>query len=124
VETFPPSDSHVFPAYILPALSKFSSEEPEDLVREAYAENLALLAETAKRFLETSQSFKQSADLNSSDKDMLVSESFDAELAEIQEAFYEIVVEMLTKGVSTAVRRTLLLVRIFEVKSSHSAFRI
>lgn len=123
VETFPPSDSHVFPAYILPTLSKFSSEEPEELVREAYAENLALLAETAKRFLETSQVsnvsysssyffkfFKQSAEvMSSSDKDLLsYQESYDAELSEIQEAFYEIVVEMLTKDQSTAVRRTLL----------------
>lgn len=55
VETFPPSDSHVFPAYILPALSRFSNNEPEELVREAYAENLARLAETARRFLEASQ---------------------------------------------------------------------
>src|SRR5689334_10026090 len=47
--------------------------------------------------------------MSSSDKDLLsYQESYDAELAEIQEAFYEIVVEMLTKDQSTAVRRTLL----------------
>ena len=99
----------MFPAYILPALSKFASEEPEELVREAYAENLALLAEAAKRFLETSQFFKQNSDISTSDKDQLsYQESYDAELTEIQEAFYEVVVEMLTKDTSTAVRRTLL----------------
>jgi phosphoinositide-3-kinase regulatory subunit 4 len=57
VDSFQPSDSHVFPAYILPAVSKFSSEEtePEELVRESFAECVALLAETAKKFLEISQ---------------------------------------------------------------------
>jgi hypothetical protein len=35
-------------------------------------------------------------------------ESYDAELAEIQDAFYEVVFDILTKDPSTAVRRTLL----------------
>lgn len=111
ISTFPPSDSHLFPAYILPALAKFSNEEPEELVREAYAECLARLAETAKRFLEFSQIFKQNAaEVTTTEKDSLSAyqASYDSELTEIQDIFYEIVVEMLTKDVSRAVKRTVL----------------
>lgn len=49
VQTFPPSDSHIFPEYILPALSHFPGEEAEEIVRVAFAGSLAQLAETAKR---------------------------------------------------------------------------
>ena len=54
VNNFPPSESNIFPEYIIPALSPFLQDQ-EDFVREVYAENLAQLAETAKRFLEKTQ---------------------------------------------------------------------
>lgn len=54
VNNFPPSESNIFPEYIIPALSPFL-QDPEDFVREVYAENLAQLAETSKRFLEKTQ---------------------------------------------------------------------
>lgn len=50
MRTFPPSDSHIFPEYILPALSHFPGEETEEIVRVAFTGSLAQLAETAKRF--------------------------------------------------------------------------
>lgn len=55
--SFPPSDSHIFPAYLLPALQRFCSQdlEHEQLVREAFAENIARLADVARKFLEASQ---------------------------------------------------------------------
>ena len=54
ITEFGPSDSHIFPEYILPALVEFHTAK-EEIVREAFAENLAQLAEIARRFLETSQ---------------------------------------------------------------------
>jgi phosphoinositide-3-kinase regulatory subunit 4 len=54
VKSFPPSESNVFSEYILPALSPVL-RDPDEWVRVVYAENLALLAEIAKKFLEISQ---------------------------------------------------------------------
>lgn len=59
IKTFPASDAHIFPEYLIPALSRYVSEEPDDLVKQAYAESLPKLAYTARRFLETSQLLKQ-----------------------------------------------------------------
>ncbi len=60
MEELTPGDSHIFPAYILPALQQFSLKETEESVRQSYAECLASLAETSKKFLEISQKFKKS----------------------------------------------------------------
>lgn len=106
VDSFPASDAHIFPAYILPALERFTSDEPVELVRIAYAENVAALARIAHRFLEMAQFFKQSSN---EDKDgSTYQESYDTELAEIQDAFYEVVVDLFTKDFSTPVKVTLL----------------
>lgn len=112
ITTFPPSDSHIFPAYILPSLARFSfaNEESEELVREAYAECLARLAETAKNYLEASQQYKQKTASNQTDKDVITAyqESYDLDLAEVQDAFHEIVMEMLGKDPSRVVRKAVL----------------
>lgn len=51
VKSIPRSDANVFPEYILPNLARITQDEAV-LVRVAYAENIAELAETALRFLE------------------------------------------------------------------------
>jgi phosphoinositide-3-kinase regulatory subunit 4 len=66
VRTFPASDAHIFPEYILPILNSVNEAEAEELVLQAYAESLPKLADTARRFLETSQFFKQKQPLKDS----------------------------------------------------------
>lgn len=80
-------------------------------MRVAFAESLSQLAETAKRFLEISQGFKQAEPER---KDAASTQAtFDKELASIQDMFYELVVEALTKDTSSVVKRTLLTVSIW-----------
>lgn len=50
----PRSDANIFPEYILPSLS-WLTQDQEVIVRIAYAENIASLAETALKFLEMAQ---------------------------------------------------------------------
>jgi len=54
VTKFPASDADLFPKYIFPTLQKLPTD-PEELVRIAFAESLASLAETSRRFLEIAQ---------------------------------------------------------------------
>ncbi|KAK3265006.1 hypothetical protein CYMTET_26290, partial [Cymbomonas tetramitiformis] len=58
IREFAPSDSKVFPEYILPSLS-LMPRDPEELVRTTYAHCLVTLACTAHRFLEQSQYMDQ-----------------------------------------------------------------
>lgn len=60
------------------------------------------------RFLEAAQFFKQSDAADQ--KNVAYQASYDKELINIQDMFYEIVIEMLTKDMSSVVRRTLLTV--------------
>ena len=55
VTAFPASDADIFPKYILPALEKMPKDS-EEIVRIAFAESIAGIAETSRRFLEISQS--------------------------------------------------------------------
>ena len=48
------SDAKIFPEYVLPSLS-WLTQNQEDIVSIAYAENIASLAETALKFLEMAQ---------------------------------------------------------------------
>ena len=48
------SDAKIFPEYVLPSLS-WLTQDQEVIVRIAYAENIASLAETALKFLEMAQ---------------------------------------------------------------------
>ena len=54
VRSVPCSDANVFAQYVLPSLS-WLSQDQEDIVRIAYAENIASLAERALKFLEMAQ---------------------------------------------------------------------
>eukprot|EP00903_Cladosiphon_okamuranus_P008555 g8210.t1 len=60
VTSFPPSDSNIFLLYIFPALQRLPSDS-SDLVRIAFAESLASLAETSRRFLETAYAMRRAA---------------------------------------------------------------
>ena len=54
VTKFAASDADLFPKYIFPTLQKLPTDS-EELVRIAFAESLASLAETSRRFLEIAQ---------------------------------------------------------------------
>ena len=54
VRSVPRSDANIFPEYVLPSLS-WLTQDQEVIVRIAYAENIASLAETALKFLEMAQ---------------------------------------------------------------------
>ena len=54
VKTLPKNEGNIFPEYILPALADFPDDR-EVIVRIAYAENIAPIAETALKFLEMAQ---------------------------------------------------------------------
>ncbi|KAK2148717.1 hypothetical protein LSH36_486g02011 [Paralvinella palmiformis] len=110
VKTVPLNDANTFPEYILPQLSNLTQDD-ETLVRVAYAENIAMLAETALRFLEIVQ-------LNSSAKECLGSESdtqtslqykasYDMELQALHEMIQQKVVTLLSDH-DNIVKETLL----------------
>ena len=54
VQMLPSNEGNIFPEYILPALANLPDDQ-EVLVRIAYAENIAPIAETALKFLEMAQ---------------------------------------------------------------------
>ena len=51
IEHFPPSDAQVFPQYIFKKVSHLIND-PALIVRVAFTESIAILAETALRFLD------------------------------------------------------------------------
>jgi phosphoinositide-3-kinase, regulatory subunit 4 len=57
VETFPPSDSKVFPQYLFKRVSHMITD-PSLIVRLAFARNIAVLAETSQRFLDISHAVR------------------------------------------------------------------
>lgn len=57
VESFPPSDSNVFPRYIFKKVAHLSTDSSL-VVRLAFARNLAVLAETSHRFLDISHAVR------------------------------------------------------------------
>ncbi|CAM9918451.1 unnamed protein product, partial [Phaeothamnion confervicola] len=60
VTVFPPSDADVFPLYVFPALQRLPTD-PEDVVRTAFAESLAALAEASRRFLDSMHAMRLQA---------------------------------------------------------------
>lgn len=54
IKSIPRSDANIFPEYILQSLA-WLTQDTEVIVRIAYAENIASLAETALKFLEMAQ---------------------------------------------------------------------
>jgi phosphoinositide-3-kinase, regulatory subunit 4 len=57
IESFPPSDSKVFPEYIFKRASHLMTD-PALVVRLAFADSVAILAETSQRFLDISQAVR------------------------------------------------------------------
>ena len=55
VSTFPPSDAAIFPRYVFKKVAHLITDASL-IVRVAFAENIALLAETARRFLDVGHS--------------------------------------------------------------------
>lgn len=73
VDHFPPSDANIFPKYILKRIQHLSTDS-SIMVRLAFIESMALLAETSLRFLDTchSQKLFESGDGNFSDNEQLL----------------------------------------------------
>ncbi|KAK6633048.1 hypothetical protein RUM43_012791 [Polyplax serrata] len=59
VKNVPSSDANIFPEYVLPGLAPLTTD-PVILVRSAYAQNIADLAEIALGYIESSQNSNQS----------------------------------------------------------------
>ncbi|RHZ45574.1 hypothetical protein Glove_669g16 [Diversispora epigaea] len=110
VETITPFNATIFPEYIMPKLRKFATD-PEILVRMTYAQCITTFAETALRFLELAQLFKQENSLNSTGNDTEIEgsyeASYDSNLHELQSIIQEQVTTLLIDSES-AVKRALL----------------
>jgi serine/threonine protein kinase/WD40 repeat protein len=120
------SDAHLFAEYVLPALSRFPKDSDE-IVRLAYAQCIAELAVSSKRFLDLAQLQRQvaaRAALNAmSDMNTLptspqsappsltdaasLDESYNVELSLLQDTVLKLVIDMLTVG-GSRVKRALL----------------
>ncbi|CAO3700820.1 unnamed protein product [Rhizopus microsporus] len=108
VESISPINARIFPEYILPSLRSFTTD-PDALVRSTYASCIALLAETALRFLEMTQFLKTDniylSDLESEDLDF--ESSYDSHLQELQSVIQEQTTLLLIDK-SSSVKRALL----------------
>lgn len=110
VTSFAASDAHIFPEYILPALSRIPSDRHE-FVQIAYAQSVGSLAQSTRRFLDI-KCYKQLSELQSGpERDtgntVKVEESYDAELGVLRQSFLKLVIDMLTLG-SSKVKRCVL----------------
>jgi len=116
VKTFPPSDASIFTDYILPVLHfalPNDNEEPDELILQAYAESLPRMAETARRFLETAQFFKQKQQKDNVTADnKSVQTNFQREIDELRQAFKEVVNLMLRADSPTSVKKAIISVRL------------
>ncbi|KAG8181600.1 hypothetical protein JTE90_017721 [Oedothorax gibbosus] len=110
IKSIPRSDINIFPEYILPNLSHIAHDEAV-IVRMAYAENIASLAETALRFLEMTQSDMEpdpdSTFINDDERNHHNKVSYDHELQALQELIQQSVTTLLSDPVN-AVKQTLL----------------
>ncbi|XP_054707486.1 phosphoinositide 3-kinase regulatory subunit 4-like [Uloborus diversus] len=110
IKSIPRSDSNIFPEYILPNLAHIAHDEAV-IVRMAYAENIASLAETALKFLEMTQSDMEpdpdSTFLNDDERTHHNKVSYDHELQALQELVQQSVTTLLSDP-ANAVKQTLL----------------
>jgi phosphoinositide-3-kinase regulatory subunit 4 len=132
IQTLTQADIDLFPEYILPALSRFQTD-PEELVRLAYAQNVAQLAETSRKFLDIAHLLKQTTDskiaaataaqnaLDGGSSSPVppvtpggrpasmvpFSGTYDSELSSLQTSVLKVVLAMLAEG-SSRVKRALL----------------
>ena len=112
VDSFPASDVHIFPEYIIPSIDHLSND-PELIVKESFAKNLAKLAEISKRFLEASQLLLQrqmtSEQFVNMTKDKYsYSSNYDSSLNEIHSIFSSIISQMFWKDCPSSVKSALL----------------
>ncbi|XP_032813676.2 phosphoinositide 3-kinase regulatory subunit 4 [Petromyzon marinus] len=110
VHSLPRNDANVFPEYILPGIAHLAQDDAT-VVRLAYAENIAVLAETALRYLEMVQLGQavQKEDIAADEpEDLLhVRGSYDTELQGLQEMVQQKVVTLLSDP-ENIVKQTLL----------------
>ncbi|KAG8572795.1 hypothetical protein GDO81_012164 [Engystomops pustulosus] len=99
VKEVPRNDINIYPEYILPGIAHLAQDEAT-IVRLAYAENIALLAETALRFLELVQlkNLNMENDPSSEELDEVShpSENYDTELQALHEMVQQKVVTLLS----------------------------
>ncbi|XP_063965336.1 phosphoinositide 3-kinase regulatory subunit 4-like [Lytechinus pictus] len=109
VKSVPRGDANIFPDYILPNLSNIA-QDPIDMVRMVYAENIAVLAETALRFLEMvqlDQNAAQSGETDGVQNPAQYQASYDDELQNLHGMIQQKVVTLLSDP-ENIVKRTLL----------------
>ncbi|XP_076085974.1 phosphoinositide 3-kinase regulatory subunit 4-like isoform X1 [Mytilus galloprovincialis] len=95
IKSVPRSDANIFPEYIFPSLSNLT-QDPSAMVRAAYAENIAQLAETGLKVLE----MMQRSDLEEKEEEetdsTIFQASYDMELLSLQETIQQKVVTLLS----------------------------
>ncbi|KAK2556549.1 Phosphoinositide 3-kinase regulatory subunit 4 [Acropora cervicornis] len=107
VRSVPRSDANIFPEYVLPSLS-WLTQDQEVIVRIAYAENIASLAETALKFLEMAQLDYANQENNEDDDSPIQYQgSYDTELQALHELIQRKVVTLLSDP-ENIVKQTLL----------------
>ncbi|XP_063709747.1 phosphoinositide 3-kinase regulatory subunit 4 [Culicoides brevitarsis] len=97
VQRLPKSDWNIFPEYILPSISPLADDK-SDIVRIAYARNIATLAETAVKFLQ-----HQQQDF----PDEMTSQRYEMELNALHEVLEQAIMYLLTDSQSI-VKQTLI----------------
>uniref|UniRef100_A0A674AVN1 non-specific serine/threonine protein kinase n=1 Tax=Salmo trutta TaxID=8032 RepID=A0A674AVN1_SALTR len=99
VKEVPRNDVNIYPEYILPGIAHLAQDDAT-IVRLAYAENIAHLAETALRFLELVQenNLNMEHDLNGEDTEEILhpNENYDSELQALHEMVQQKVVTLLS----------------------------
>uniref|UniRef100_A0A3B5APB5 non-specific serine/threonine protein kinase n=1 Tax=Stegastes partitus TaxID=144197 RepID=A0A3B5APB5_9TELE len=99
VKEVPRNDVNIYPEYILPGIAHLAQDDAT-IVRLAYAENIAHLAESALRFLELVQenNVNTEQDLSSEDAEEALhpNENYDSELQALHEMVQQKVVTLLS----------------------------
>ncbi|OXB65929.1 hypothetical protein ASZ78_002677 [Callipepla squamata] len=99
VKEVPRNDVNIYPEYILPGIAHLAQDEAT-IVRLAYAENIALLAETALRFLELVQlknlNMENEPNSEETDETSHPSDNYDTELQALHEMVQQKVVTLLS----------------------------
>ncbi|CAL8249501.1 unnamed protein product [Boreogadus saida] len=97
VKEVPRNDVNIYPEYILPGIAHLAQDEAT-VVRLAYAENIAHLAETALRFLELVQETQvvPEGGLEEAEEALHPSDNYDSELQALHEMVQQKVVTLLS----------------------------
>ncbi|KAM4600592.1 phosphoinositide 3-kinase regulatory subunit 4 [Polymixia lowei] len=99
VKEVPRNDVNIYPEYILPGIAHLAQDDAT-IVRLAYAENIAHLAETALRFLELVQENNVNTEQDASGEDaeeaLHPNENYDSELQALHEMVQQKVVTLLS----------------------------